>query len=93
MVDINEKLSVEDIIKRGEAMDTIIQMDGWKYLRDWLAKQVEFRKESLFLLSNKNIEDIQELRIQGIAYRNILNKPKEWIDEKNRQLKITKGEK
>ena len=84
---VDNKLTNEDIIRRGEAMDAIIQMDGWKYLRDWLNKTVELYKESLFQLNNKDIEKIQETRIQGIAYRNIANKPKEWIDEKNKLIK------
>ena len=90
---VDEKLSNDEIIKRGEAMDTLIQMDGWKYLRDWLSKTVDFYKESLFMLNNKDLERIQEMRIQGISYRNILNKPKEWIDDKNKLLNKTKGEK
>ena len=85
MVDI--KLTNDDIVKRGEYMDSLIQMEGWKYLRDWLNKTVELYKESLFQLNNKDIEKIQEMRIQGIAYRNIANKPKEWIDEKNKLIK------
>ena len=85
MADI--KLTNDDIINRGKAMDTLVQMDGWKYLRDWLNKTVELYKESLFQLNNKDIEKIQETRIQGIAYRNIANKPKEWIDEKNKLIK------
>ncbi len=93
MVDQIEKLTSEDIIKRGEAMDVLVQMEGWKYLRDWLNKTVDFYKESLFMLNNRDLDRIQEMRIQGNAYRNILNKPKEWIDDKNRQLNITKGEK
>ncbi len=90
MVDI--KLTDEEIIRRGEAMETVLQMDGWKYLRDWLNGMVEVHKESLFSLNNKDIEKIQEMRIQGNAYRNVLNKPKEWIDEKDRTLKNLKGE-
>jgi len=90
---VDEKLTSDEIVKRGEAMETVIQMDGWKYLRDWLSKTVDFYKESLFMLNNKDLERIQEMRIQGISYRNILNKPKEWIDDKNRLLNKTKGEK
>jgi len=93
MVDEREKLTSEDIIKRGEAMDALVQMGGWKYLRDWLSKTVDFYKESLFMLNNKDMDRIQEMRIQGISYRNILNKPKEWIDDKNRLINKTKGEK
>jgi len=93
MVDDREKLTSEDIVKRGEAMDVLIQMEGWKYIRDWLIKTVDFYKESLFMLNNKDLERIQEMRIQGISYRNILNKPKEWIDDKNRLINKTKGEK
>ena len=91
MVDNIEKLSTEDIIKRGEAIETVVQMEGWKYLRDWLTKTVDFYKESLFMLNNRDLEKIQEMRIQGISYRNIANKPKEWIDEKNRLINKTKG--
>ena len=93
MVDEREKLTNEDIIKRGEAMDTVVQMEGWKYLRDWLSKTVDLYKESLFMLNNRDMENIQEMRIKGISYRNILNKPKEWIDDKNRLINKTKGEK
>jgi hypothetical protein len=82
----DDKLTDDDIIMRGRAVETLIQMDGWKYLSDWLNKTVELYKESLFQLNNKDIERIQEMRIQGIAYRNIANKPKEWIDEKNKKL-------
>ncbi len=88
---VDEKLTSDEIVKRGEAMDVIVQMEGWKYLRDWLTKTVDFYKESLFMLNNRDLEKIQEMRIQGITYRNILSKPKEWIDEKNRQLNKTKG--
>ena len=88
---VDEKLTSDEIVKRGEAMDVLIQMEGWKYLRDWLNKTVEIYKESLFMLNNKDLDSIQEMRIQGNAYRNVLNKPKEWIDKKNRQLNITKG--
>lgn len=84
---VDNKLTNDDIINRGKAMDTLVQMEGWKYLRDWLNKTVELYKESLFQLNNKDIEKIQEMRIQGIAYRNIANKPKEWIDEKNKLIK------
>ncbi len=86
MVD-DKLLDSKDIISRGGAMDILVQSEGWKYLRDWLNKQVEFYKESLFQLNNKDIDRIQEMRIQGIAYRNIANKPKEWIDEKNKLIK------
>jgi hypothetical protein len=84
---VENKLSDDDVINRGKAMDVLIQMDGWKYLRDWLSKTVELYKESLFQLNNNDLNRIQEMRIQGIAYRNIANKPKEWIDEKNKLIK------
>jgi hypothetical protein len=80
----------EKIILRGNAAEVLVGTDGWKYLFDWMEYQVKEYTKVLVNVQQNDINRINDIRMYIVAFNGIMNKPQEWINEKN---KINKGRK
>ena len=77
----------EKIRIRGEAAETLVGTDGWKYLHDWMEKQISEYTKVLVNVQNNDFNSINDVRMYIVAFNGIMNKPQEWINEKNKGRK------
>jgi uncharacterized protein YciU (UPF0263 family) len=74
----------QQIRERGEAAEVLVGTDGWKYLHDWMKLQTEEFTKVLINVQQNDINRINDIRMYIHAFKGIMDKPQEWIDEKNK---------
>jgi len=80
-------LERNEIIARGEAMETLVGTDGWKYFADWMEETTDKYIRILTDLRQNDIDKINDLRIIISVYRGLIKKPQKWISVKNMEEK------
>ncbi len=81
------KHNPDKVVNRGEAMEIMLQSDGWKYLRDWWEFVISENTKVLIDIRQDDINKINDLRVLLAVYKGMLKRPQEWIDAKNLQIK------
>jgi len=79
-----------EIIKNGSAIDNMTQCDGWKIYEEYLAD-----RESEYingLKKAKNWDDVLKLQAQLELIDRLRSKVKEWIRNKNKEVKKAEDE-
>ena len=83
---INPKHNSDKIIQLGDAAEVLMSTDGWKELSKWMAEVADGFHQKL-LNVNIGIDRTNDIRILVIAYKGILSKPQEWINNRNSEKK------
>ena len=80
---INREMSDKEIAARGNAIEDMINQDGWKYFKDWIEDQVDFTVNMLTNIKVVDIDKINDLRCIIQTYKGLLRKPKEFMEQRN----------
>ncbi len=73
-----------DEIKIGLAVENTVGSTGWQVIGDWINKEIEMGKDNLMRVP---VDKISSTRAGIKAYKKLLNKINEWIEEKNTLIK------
>jgi hypothetical protein len=83
LTEVEQKLTPEEIIARGNVFEDFIKSKGWKYLSEWINRSIEFKRALLESYNARTIDEINDIRTSMSVYKLILNKPIEYIKKKN----------
>jgi hypothetical protein len=72
-------------IQRGEAIEELIQSDGWKYIKDFLELLINNHKRNIetSILQRIEYDKLIDMQITVKAYEFLLKLPDEFIASKN----------
>jgi len=72
----------EKIIEKGQAIEEMTMIEGWKILERWIKKQIEKNTEDLLTKDKCSKEEMPEGRASINAYRSILSQVEKRIKAK-----------
>jgi Zn-dependent M32 family carboxypeptidase len=81
-------------IQRGEAIEELLQSNGWKYIKEHLEILIDAHKRNIetMIMQRADYDRLIDMQITVRAYEFLLGLPNEWVSAKNIAVKNKGGE-
>lgn len=80
---------VDKTVQRGEAIEELLQSNGWKYIKDFLEILINNHKRNIesMIIQRTDYDKLVDMQITVKAYEFLLGLPNEFISAKNIAVK------
>ena len=80
---------VGEIVRRGEAIEELIQSNGWKYIKEFLQICIDNHKVNIesMIMQRSDFDKLIDMQITVKVYEFLLKLPDEFIIAKNKAMK------
>lgn len=78
-----------EIVRRGEAIEELIQSNGWKYIKEFLEVLINSHKRNIesMIMQRTEFDKLVDMQIVVRSYELLLGLPDEFILAKNKAVK------